>query len=441
MVGIYEAIDTGPSGHGQVSRGHLEAILEEDEFDITARTHQWGWNEDGPDIIQGINFTDTRFKHNVMSSDRYNEEYSVSSQREKAMRPDDLTQHLARPDTVRPHDCIINEVESDSDMDIWHTVGGMDFGVLAPDEPYTIVETDYNLDIVPEQWVEIAKEVDEVWVPNQWNYDAWNRRGYTDNIKIMPYGVDFKYKPTAYDCSSCRANKHTNPPGGGTCIDDDTFTFLSVARWYHIKGVDSLIKGYIENFSSSDDVRLILKTTMNAHADLTASDVGRIIEQVAEQMGVNDIPEIGVRTDPLSDQKFMDLLGVCDAFVLPSRAECVGIAWIQAMHAGTQVITTNWSAMDTYLDSDKALLVDGYDLERHKQQVEWLTYNRSSEYPPDGNWANVSPDAVAEKMREAVVMEEEDRKEMEENAKEFVHDMFDWNKRGKERIQRMKEVS
>lgn len=443
-ISVYEAGDTGPSGHGQVFRGHLKTLLQEyEEVSVTARTHQWGWNRTGMPITSNRGFTDSRFQYWLMGDDRFNEEYLVRDQAEIEARPDDLVDNLGTPETARPYDCLVREVESDEEMDVWHTVGGMSFCQQAPTEDaYTIVETDYNLDMVPPHWPGGAEMVDEVWVPNEWNKKAWEARNANiDNIRVMPYGVDFSYKPTDYDCELCPANHHTQPVGEGHCLGDDTFTFLSVARWYHIKGVDRLIEAYLQEFTGDEDVRLFLKTTMNKHRQFQASEPAQVIQQAVSAMGIDDPPEIGVRVEAVDDQHFMDLMGVADAFALPSRAECVGISWVQAMHAGTPVVTTNWSAMDEYLEDDHAILVDEYQLERPKQHQPGITFGAGANYPPDANWADPDVDALRAALRRAYEMDSEEREEMTTKARQHVHEVFDWERCMEQRVERFREVA
>jgi glycosyltransferase involved in cell wall biosynthesis len=443
-IGVYEAGDTGPSGHGQVFRGHVAHLLDDDALNLTVRTHDWGWNREGIAYKDSARrFTDSRFRERVINSLRFNEDYLVESRQEAAERPDDLLKHMGTAGSVRSSACPVREITDDDEMDVWHTVGGMGFADQAPDDDgtYTIVETDFNLDVVPRSWPSYARDVDEVWVPNEWNYEAWERRGYTENVRVVPYGVDFSYRPTTYDCHSCPAQMHTAPPGGGGCLDDEAFTFGAVLRWYHIKGADRLIEAYLREFSGDEDVRLFLKTTMNNQAPLNGEKVHQVVRAAADELGVDDVPEMGFRTDPMSDQRFMDLLGVFDGFVMPSRAECVGIAWVQAMHAGTPVITTDWSAMSEYLTDDHAVLVSEGEVETPRPYQESITYAGSDDYPADAHWFDPDVDALRRALRRVYEMPEGERQRMTEKAREHVHDVFDWKRCIEQRKQRMVEVA
>jgi len=434
---VYETGDSGPSGHGTVMRGHIEHLLDQD-VDVTFRTHQWGWNDQG--FLVDRPFVDSRWKNKIITEDRFNEEYFVSSPREVKQREDDLVDNLGSGKSHRPIDCPIRDFEGKED--VWHTIGGMEWVPQAPDDPdiTTVMETDYNLDCVPHQWVEWAKEVDEVWVPNQWVYSAFESAGYTDNIEIVPYGVNFSYKPTAYDCTSCPANQHTQPRGGGQCLDDDKFTFFSVMRWYHIKGVDILLEAFLREFSGDEDVRLFLKTTSNNQFQLDGGGVHRAVSHLVNQLGLDNPPEVGLRTEMLGEQQMMDLFGLADAFAFPSRAECVGISWVQAMHAGTPVVTNNYSAMDEYISEDEAILIGEGDKKHPESRVNWVPRKGGKWYPDEASWFEPDMQAVQDALRKAYEMGDSEREQMAQNGQEMVHNTFDWEEHIEKRVQRFREL-
>jgi glycosyltransferase involved in cell wall biosynthesis len=399
-----------------------------------------GWNEKGM-IVGERPYTDTRFRNKVITSQRLNEDALIESEAEVRQRPDDFTENLGTNQTARSHDCIIQDYESKED--VWHTIGGMEFVPQAPDdaEIATVMETDYNLNRVPDQWVEWSKEVDEVWVPNEWVYNAFEQAGYTDNIEIVPYGIDFSYKPTDYDCTSCPANKHTRPSGGGQCLNDDKFTFFSVMRWYHIKGVDILLEAFLREFSGDEDVRLFLKTTSNNKFELDGSGVNQAVRHLIQELGITNPPEIGIRTEMMSDQHLMDLYGLADAFAFPSRAECVGISWAQAMHSGTPVVTNNWSAMEYYISDDEAVLVDEGETKHPESRVNWVPRKGGEWFPDEAEWFEADIGAVQEGMRTLFEMSEEERTALGERGQKMVHDTFSWDEHIETRVDRFEQLA
>jgi len=434
---IYETGDVFASGHGHVMRGHISSLLDQD-VDITFRTQQGGWNKHGK-IVGDRPFVDSRFKNKLLTTDRLNEAYLIDDVSELQNRSDDLTSFLGTNQTCRPHDCLVREFTGKED--IWHTIGGMEFSTMAPSRDpdiATVIETDYNLDRVPDQWIRWAKDVDEVWVPNQWVADAFRSAGYDDNVHVIPYGVDFSYKPTAYDCTSCRG-KHTGQHKDSDCLNDDTFTFFSVMRWYHIKGVDVLLEAFLREFSGDEDVRLFLKTTSNNNFQM--GNIGQQVNKFAKEIGVTNPPEIGIKTEMMGEQQLMDLFGLADAFAFPSRAECVGIAPIQAMHAGTPVVTNNWSAMNEYYSDENAILIDDGDVKHPEPRVNWVPIKTGEWYPDGANWFEPDIGAVQAALRQAYELSPERRDELTRNAQELVHELFDWDTHIETRVERFEQLA
>jgi len=434
---IYETGDVFASGHGHVMRGHISTLLGQD-VDITFRTQQGGWNKQG-EIVGDRPFVDSRFKNKLLTTERLNEDYLIDDASDLQNRSDDLTSFLGTNETCRPHDCLIRDFTGKED--VWHTIGGMEFTTMSPSRDpniATVIETDYNLDQVPAQWIRWAKDVDEVWVPNQWVADAFRSAGYDDNVYVVPYGVDFSYKPTAYDCTSCRG-KHTGQHRNSECLNDDTFTFFSVMRWYHIKGVDVLIEAFLREFSGDEDVRLFLKTTSNNNFQM--GNIGQQVNQFSREIGVTNPPEIGIKTEMMGEQQLMDLFGLADAFAFPSRAECVGIAWVQAMHAGTPVVTNNWSAMEEYISDDEAILIGDGEVKHPEPRVNWVPIKTGEWYPDEANWFEPDIGAVQAALRQAYEMDSDESDAMATRAREMVHETFDWKKHIDTRVNRFEELT
>lgn len=152
-IKIYNPVDMMPSGHGSVSRGHVKNIIDYDNIELTVRTHQAGWNDEGF-IVSGRPFADSRFKNKVITSDRLNKEYLINSPDELRHKEDDLVDNLGSGENHRSCDCPIRDFSGKED--VWHTIGGMEWVPQAPDDPdiATVMETDYKLDQVPHKWVE-----------------------------------------------------------------------------------------------------------------------------------------------------------------------------------------------------------------------------------------------------------------------------------------------
>lgn len=104
---------------------------------------------------------------------------------------------------------------------------------------------------------------------------------------------------------------------------NDAFVFLTLARLHPNKAIDTLISA----FAQVDDAYLWIAGE---------GPERRMLENLARTHGVQDrVRFLGWRDDRWA------LLAACDAFVLPSRHEPFGNAFMQAWAAGRALVTTN----------------------------------------------------------------------------------------------------
>lgn len=437
---LYLAVDTGPSGFGEASRGLLKELLKTD-IDITCRTHFWGLNKEGMHFSDR-NFPDIRFAEYLLRNDIINEDYLIDDPREIPDREVNLTEDLGSNKTMDSDECLVRQFEGQED--IWLAAGAPSFAEQAPKKPYTILSTDYNLDIVPRDWEYYLNQVDEVWVPSEWTRDAiLNRLGddYKDKVYAFPYGIEMEHRPTEYDCEVCPHNKQQAQGPPQRCLRDDSFNFLVISRFYHIKGLYRTIKAFIKEFRNRDKVRMFIKTTANNQFQF---DPVQSANAIVNELGYTyDPPEIGFAVDSLEVQYLYDLMKHCDAFLQFSRAECFGIAQLQAAYCGTPVAYTNWSAQREIIDEDNRgfFNLDDYELEKPTQEFRGMPFEISDNYPPDSEWAVPDVESIQEIMRTLFEINDNEISSRGQDASKYVKNNFTWNEAIKPRLERLEEVA
>ncbi|MFB6294975.1 MAG: glycosyltransferase, partial [Candidatus Nanohaloarchaea archaeon] len=149
---------------------------------------------------------------------------------------------------------------------------------------------------------------------------------------------------------------------------------------------------------------------------LDVDGVHQAVQKLTNDLQLQNPPEIGLRTEMMNDQHLMDLHGLADCFAFPSRAECVGISWVQAMHAGTPVITTDWSAMNEYISDNEAVLVESGITKHPQSRVQWLPRKGGEWYPDEAEWFEPDVAAVQQALRKVYEMSEEERGARREGA-------------------------
>src|SRR5450759_1329333 len=149
------------------------------------------------------------------------------------------------------------------DLDVTQVVYGQGDVFFKNSGSYRVGYSMLEVTGIPDAWVDQANALDEVWVPSQFNKESFTSSGVNRRIEVMPLGVDVDYFHPFI-----KSRKFNN-----------RFVFLSVFEWGERKAPDILLKAYNEEFSSSDDVLLLLKVintdpAMNIERQVEAMRLG-----------------------------------------------------------------------------------------------------------------------------------------------------------------------
>lgn len=112
----------------------------------------------------------------------------------------------------------------------------------------------------------------------------------------------------------------------------EPYTFGTFGDLAPRKGIDALVRAFLDEFASHEPVRLLMKSTAPRSA-----------------YGADD-PRVETLGGFLDDSALLELLRRMDAFVLPSRGEGFGLCGLEAMATGLPLIATGWSGPSEYLD-------------------------------------------------------------------------------------------
>ena len=227
---------------------------------------------------------------------------------------------------------------------------------------YRIGYTMLEVDGFPEEWVRQANELDEIWVPTEFNRVAFLRCGLRRPIHVMPLGVDTdRFHPGV---------PSRRGPG-------DLFAFLTVAEWNERKGIETLMRVFNQTFSHREPVVLFCKVTSYGGAGHAAIEAA-----AAELKPCGGRVRILVNRDIPYHQLPM-LYRSVDCYVSSGHAEGWDLPLAEAMACGLPVIATNWAAHTEYL-----LEGTGYPLE-----IRGLTpAPRDNPYYAGFSWADPDPD-------------------------------------------------
>lgn len=125
----------------------------------------------------------------------------------------------------------------------------------------------------------------------------------------------------------------------------NTFTFVSVGNLIQIKGFDLLIEAFAEAFKDDKSVSLKIVGDGPERNNL---------QNIVNQCNVNDkITFLG----EICREKLRDVYKESDAFVLTSRSETFGVAYIEAMTTGMPVIATACGGPNDFVNEQNGYLI------------------------------------------------------------------------------------
>lgn len=164
----------------------------------------------------------------------------------------------------------------------------------------------------------------------------------------MPLGVDTnRYNPKAHTYN--------------IDMDLNDFVFISVFKWNYRKGWDVLLKSYMEEFSSEDNVSLLIvsRTDVYHKPDVILNDFTAVKNTINKKEDY--LPHVGLFDEKIHEKDMPSLYKRANAFVLISRGEGFGYPYCEAAACGLPVIGSNCSGQTDYLSEDNSFLVEPDD--------------------------------------------------------------------------------
>lgn len=235
-----------------------------------------------------------------------------------------------------------------------------------------IVNTVYEPDRVPSNWVNIINKIDQLWIPSTHCYNIFKNSGVKVPINIFHHGVSDIYKPSNetinfYDFNDC-------------------FKFLSIGTWSYRKAPEKLLEAYWKEFSINDNVVLIFKTK-------PASNIMELKKQI---IGNKETAKIIFIPEQMEEKDIVNLYNTSDCFVLPTRGEGVGLPFMEAMSCEKPCIATNWSGHLDFINNKNGYLID-YEL----QEVDLNNLDAGYSFEKNMKFAEPDVNSLREKMRYA----------------------------------------
>lgn len=295
---------------------------------------------------------------------------------------------------------------------------------------YKILYTTIESYTIPKQFLECCQLYNEIWLTSPWAAEVLKEHIKDKPIYVVPAGVD----ETLYTMSGPAFDFRPNVK---------KFVFVSVFGWGYRKGYDVLLKAYFDEFSSDDDVSLILMSryqggTSKFHRTKIKDDIDKIMEGFPNK----NLPHVVRYSDILPEADMPKLYRGANCFVLPSRGEGSNLCAVEAALCGLPVIMTNVSGQQMYLRQDNALLIEMDHLVEISRGQMHVHYWDGQKFP-----SLVSP-SVHNQMKQAMRFAYEsylhdgyrDPKQRNERMRKLILDNYTWKKSAIIAKRRLQEI-
>lgn len=210
-------------------------------------------------------------------------------------------------------------------------------------------------------------------------------RKFQDRLQEL-YDMHFSYIPNMVDSSffECVSKPHNG------------FAFISIGSLIDGKGMDKTIIGFAEVYKKYPNIKLNIIGTGNQKEELI---------RLAKDKGVDDAIVFMGQLPREEIKKYME---TADCFVLMSKSETFGVAYIEALAAGLPVIATKCGGPESFVNEENGRLIEVDNINELEQAMEYmLTHKYDSERIKKYCYENFSAQTVAEKITSLLSSEEE----------------------------------
>lgn len=188
----------------------------------------------------------------------------------------------------------------------------------------------------PENWANILNKNDAIIAPSNFNYKIFSHMQINKPIYYLPHCLNMEVY-----------NRDVLP-----LYEYDKYTFLFMGIWRERKGYKQLIESFLKEFSSEDNVQLVIKTDRTKKAQ-------DYVEKVKKQMGINKgFAPILFENKVFDEIDLPKYLKSVDCLVSPTMGEGFNLPGLQCMALGIPVIVTNFSGCQDYANDRTATLLE-----------------------------------------------------------------------------------
>ena len=284
---------------------------------------------------------------------------------------------------------------------------------------YNIGMFAWETDILPEEWIQTCRVMDEIWVPCQWTAEVARASGVNQPIHVFGH------------CANLEEYRD-GPALSFPELRPEWFKFYSIFQWTERKNPRALLRAYLSEFTDKEPVVLVLKTYRSNYSTAEQEAVISEIDQIKREVGGNKQPRLLVILDMMSRDEILAFHRMGDCFVLLHRAEGWGLPLFEACLMERPVITTAHGGNMEFTRPETCFLV------KHTptpvQGMDWIPW-----YKPYMKWADPDINDARSQMR-YVFLNRQQAAARAKAARLFVSEHFSWERVGMAMRRRIEEI-
>jgi len=232
---------------------------------------------------------------------------------------------------------------------------------------YRILYTTIEANTIPQQFVDIAKNYNEIWVTSNFCKDVLQKELPNKEILILPDSVN-----------TSLYTSEASPKEFRPAMND--FVFLSIFGWGYRKGYDLLLKSYLEEFNSNDPVSLLIFSRYQSRSK-RSNIVQKTINEFIKKYGGKNPPHIARCNKVIPEYEMPSVYRAANAFISCSRGEGFCLPLVEASLCGLPVISINHSGPTMFLNYENSTLIEPDKLEKIRPGTMKIHYWDNQEFP------------------------------------------------------------
>lgn len=243
----------------------------------------------------------------------------------------------------------------------------------------TIGYCTWETNSLPKKWVQYINQLEEVWVPSQFNKETFINSGVRSKIKVVPH---VWHEQKLFNKKDVKLVDFF-----GNIIPHDKYTFYSIGELNNRKGIDDIIKVFNHIQQIKPDCQLLLKLHYKQYGDKNYYKCIKQIKQLTDSLGKS----IYIILDNLTNREILMLHSFGDCYVSLNKGEGFGLTIFDAWNYGKDIVATKYGGPLDYITNRRQLVA--CDLKPVENMESF-----SNQYTSEQMWAHPNLDCAYEIM-------------------------------------------